>query len=63
MLPLSYAVDAMTHLTRGTATGDVWLDLGVVAAFALAGLGAGGGDAAAAYALSRARRSLSAWRC
>ena len=41
VLPLSYAVDAMTHLTRTTATGEVWRDLAVVAAFALAGLGLG----------------------
>ncbi len=40
-LPLSYAVDAMQHLTLSTATGDVWRDLGVVVAFALAGLGLG----------------------
>jgi ABC-2 type transport system permease protein len=40
-LPLSYAVDAMTHLTLGTATADVWLDLLVVVAFALAGLALG----------------------
>ena len=41
VLPLSYAVDAMTHLTRGTDTGDVWLDLLVVAAFALGALALG----------------------
>ncbi|QIG44765.1 ABC transporter permease [Nocardioides anomalus] len=41
VLPLSYAVDAMTHLTRGTATSDVWLDLLVVAGFAVASLGLG----------------------
>lgn len=40
-LPLSYAVDAMTHLTRSTSTADVWLDLLVVAAFAVAALGLG----------------------
>ena len=38
VLPLSYAVDAMTTLTQTTATGDVWRDLAVVAAFAVAGL-------------------------
>jgi len=38
VLPLSYAVDAMTTLTLTTATGDVWQDLAVVAAFAVAGL-------------------------
>ena len=41
VLPLSYAVDAMSHLTRGTSTSDVWLDLLVVAAFAVAALGLG----------------------
>jgi ABC-2 type transport system permease protein len=41
VLPLSYAVDAMQHLTRGTATSDVWVDLLVVTAFALGSLGLG----------------------
>lgn len=41
VLPLSYAVDAMTHLTRGTSTSDVWVDLLVVAVFAVAALGLG----------------------
>jgi ABC-2 type transport system permease protein len=41
VLPLSYAVDAMTHLTRGTSTSDVWMDLLVVAAFAVAALSLG----------------------
>ena len=41
MLPLSYAVDAMTHLTQGTSTSDVWVDLLVVAAFALGALALG----------------------
>jgi ABC-2 type transport system permease protein len=41
VLPLSYAVDAMAHLTRGTQTRDVWLDLLVVAGFAVAALGLG----------------------
>jgi ABC-2 type transport system permease protein len=41
VLPLSYAVDAMTHLTRGTATSDVWVDLLVVAAFAVGALALG----------------------
>ena len=40
-LPLSYAVDAMSHLTRGTSTADVWVDLLVVAAFAVAALALG----------------------
>jgi ABC-2 type transport system permease protein len=38
VLPLSYAVDAMQHLTRSTDTGPVWSDLAVVAGFAVAGL-------------------------
>jgi len=41
VLPLSYAVDAMTHLTRGTSTSEVWVDLAVVAAFALGSLALG----------------------
>ena len=41
VLPLSYAVDAMTTLTRTSATGDVWRDLAVVVAFVLGGLGLG----------------------
>ncbi len=41
VLPLSYAVDAMSHLTRGTSTSDVWVDLLVVAAFAVAALALG----------------------
>lgn len=41
LLPLSYAVDAMTTLTRTAETADVWADLAVVAGFALAGLGLG----------------------
>jgi ABC-2 type transport system permease protein len=41
VLPLSYAVDAMTHLTRGTDTSAVWTDLLVVTAFALGALGLG----------------------
>jgi ABC-2 type transport system permease protein len=40
-LPLSYAVDAMQQLTHTSATGDVWRDLAVVTAFALAGLALG----------------------
>jgi ABC-2 type transport system permease protein len=40
-LPLSYAVDAMQHLTRSTSTDEVWTDLAVVAVFALAGLALG----------------------
>ena len=41
VLPLSYATDAMQSLTRTSATGDVWQDVAVVAAFALAALGLG----------------------
>jgi len=41
VLPLSYAVDAMTHLTRGTDTGTVWTDLVVVAGFAVGALSLG----------------------
>ena len=58
VLPLSYAVDAMQHLTaqhRRPATSGS--DLAVVAAFAVGGAGAGGGHPAAAYALIRTRGS------
>ena len=47
VLPLSYAVDAMTSLARetGTAVGDVdplvWRDIGIVLAFAVFGLALG----------------------
>jgi len=41
VLPLSYAVDAMTTLTTTTATTDVWRDLAVVAAYALGALALG----------------------
>jgi len=41
VLPLSYAVDAMQTLTQTAATADVWSDVGIVAAFAVAGLGLG----------------------
>ena len=41
VLPLSYAVDAMQELTATTRTGEVWLDLAVVACFAVAALGLG----------------------
>jgi ABC-2 type transport system permease protein len=43
LLPLSYAVDAMQHLTTSTSTGDVWSDLSIVAAYAVAGLALGAG--------------------
>jgi ABC-2 type transport system permease protein len=41
VLPLSYAVDAMQTLTRTADTSEVWPDVGIVAAFALAGLALG----------------------
>ncbi len=41
VLPLSYATDAMQTLTRTSATGDVWQDVLVVTAFAVAALGLG----------------------
>ena len=41
VLPLSYAVDAMQTLVTSTQTSEVWQDLGIVAAFALAGLALG----------------------
>ena len=41
VLPLSYATDAMQTLVRTSATGDVWQDVAVVAAFALGALALG----------------------
>lgn len=41
VLPLSYAVDAMTTLTSTSDTGDVWRNLAVVAVFAVGGLALG----------------------
>ena len=41
VLPLSYATDAMQTLVRTSDTGDVWQDVAVVAAFAVAALGLG----------------------
>lgn len=41
ILPLSYAVDAMTQLVSSTDTAEVWAKLGIVAAFAIAGLALG----------------------
>src|SRR3546814_185105 len=38
VLPLSYATDAMKHLTWSTSTGEIWADLAVVLAFAVASL-------------------------
>ena len=41
VLPLSYAVDAMQHLTRSTSTAEVWADLAVVGGFVIGGLALG----------------------
>jgi len=41
VLPLSYATDAMQGLIDSTATAEVWRDVGIVAAFALAALALG----------------------
>jgi ABC-2 type transport system permease protein len=41
VLPLSYATDAMQSLVGTAATAEVWRDLGVVVAFALAALALG----------------------
>lgn len=41
VLPLSYAVDAMTYLTLSADAGEVWGDLAVVAGFVVAGLALG----------------------
>jgi ABC-2 type transport system permease protein len=41
VLPLSYAVDAMQHLTTSSDTGQVWRDIAIVGAFAAAGLALG----------------------
>ena len=41
VLPLSYAVDAMQHLTRSSSTSEVWADLAVVGGFVIAGLALG----------------------
>lgn len=43
VLPLSYATDAMQQLAVSSATGDVWRDVGIVVAVALAGLAVGAG--------------------
>jgi ABC-2 type transport system permease protein len=40
-LPLSYATDAMQRLVATSATGEVWRDLGIVAAFAVGALALG----------------------
>ncbi len=41
VLPLSYATDAMQGLLDGTATAEVWRDVGIVAAFAIGSLALG----------------------
>ncbi len=41
LLPLSYAVDAMQGVSLDSAIGEIWGDLGIVVAFALAGLALG----------------------
>jgi ABC-2 type transport system permease protein len=41
VLPLSYAVDAMQTVAATTETADVWQDIGIVAAFVVAGLALG----------------------
>ncbi|MGZ8744667.1 MAG: ABC transporter permease [Nocardioides sp.] len=41
LLPLSYAVDAMESLVGSASTGEVWADLGVIAAFTVAALALG----------------------
>jgi len=38
VLPLSYAVDAMSHLVVSSTTAEVWGDIAVVVGFVLAGL-------------------------
>ena len=63
VLPLSYAVDAMTHLTRGTDTSTVWTDLARRGGVRARRARPGGGDPASAYALEVRGRSLSPWRC
>ncbi len=41
VLPLSYAVDAMQAVASSTETGEVWLDVLLIAAYVVAGLGLG----------------------
>jgi ABC-2 type transport system permease protein len=41
VLPLSYATDAMQTLVHSSDTGDVWQDVAIVAAFAVAALALG----------------------
>jgi ABC-2 type transport system permease protein len=40
-LPLSYAVDAMQAVATTTQTGEVWQDIAIVSAYAVAGLAVG----------------------
>ncbi len=40
-MPLTWAVDAMDHLATAPGTGEVWRDVAIVTAFALAALGLG----------------------
>ena len=53
VLPLSYGVDAMQTVAASTATGDVWHDIGIVAAYAVAGLALGAAHAAPPVRLTR----------
>jgi ABC-2 type transport system permease protein len=41
VLPLSYAVDAMQKVASSTETGAVWGDIGIIAAYVVAGLALG----------------------
>ncbi len=41
VLPLSYAVDAMQNVATTADTGEVWQDIGIVAAYTVAGLAVG----------------------
>jgi len=41
VLPLSYAVDAMQTVATSTDTAEVWQDIGIIAAFVVAGLALG----------------------
>ncbi|MBU2695070.1 ABC transporter permease [Nocardioides sp. WV_118_6] len=41
VLPLTYAVDAMEQLATTSSTGQVWRDVGIVVAFAIAALALG----------------------
>ena len=60
VLPLSYATDAMQTLVRTSDTGDVWQDVAIVAAFAVAALGTRRGNPEEAHAVAP-RISLTAW--